>query len=65
MRSDISGSFRNSFTKKLEKLGVKETHTSPYINQSNGGPERTVGSLKQVLKKREVRKTDDMISQGI
>ena len=55
--------FRNSFTNKLKKAGG-EAHT-PFNNQSNGGPERTVCSLKQVLKKREIRRTDDMRLQEI
>ena len=29
-------------------------------SQSNGGPKRTECSLKQVLKKREIRRTDEM-----
>ena len=57
--SDGGSSFRDSFTRKLEKLGINHTLTSQYNRQSNGGAERTVHSLKEVWKKRELRKRVD------
>ena len=56
--------FRDSFTKKLEKMGIQHTFTSPFNSQSNGGAERTVHSLKQVLRKREIKRTDDITLQS-
>ena len=44
---------------------MNHTLTSPFNSQSNGGPERTIHSLKQVLKKREIRRTDDMMLEEI
>ena len=60
--SNRGSTFRDHFSKKL---GIKPTLTSPYNSQSNGGLEQTNPSLKEVLKMKEVRKTDNMILQEI
>ena len=49
VRSDGAGSFRTSFTELLKSVGIKHVHTSPYNSKSNGGSERCVRSIKDVL----------------
>ena len=48
IRADGAGSFRDSFTKKLENLGIKHKHISQYNSESNNGAERFV--RKRIIK---------------
>ena len=40
----------------LREVGVNHVHTSPYNSKSNGGVERSVRSIKDVLRKQEINK---------
>ena len=57
VRSDGGPSFRESFSEELDKMGVKHILSSSYNPQSNGGAERVVRSLREVLEKRGQRRT--------
>ena len=54
--SDGAGTFRTSFTDLLKGVGIKHVHTNPYNSKSNGGVERSVRSIKDVLKRDNVKK---------
>ena len=56
VRSDGAGSFRASFTDLLKSVGINHIHTSPYNSKSNGGVERSVRSIKDVLKRENIKK---------
>ena len=56
VRSDGAGSFRTSFTDLLKSVGIKYVHTSPYNSKSNGGSERSVRSIKYVLRRDNIKK---------
>ena len=56
VRSDGGPSFRESFSEELDKMGVKHILSSSYNPQSNGGAERVVRSLHEVLEKRGQRR---------
>ena len=56
VRSDGAGTFRASFTDLLKTVGMVHVHTSPYNSKSNGGVERSVRSIKDVLKREKIRK---------
>ena len=56
VRSDGAGSFRTSFTELLRSVGIKHVHTSPYNSKSNGGSERCVCSIKDVLRRDNIKK---------
>ena len=55
-RSDGGGSFRARFSQMLREVGVNHVHTSPYNSKSNGGVERSIRSIKDVLRKQEIKK---------
>ena len=40
----------------LREVGVNHVHTSPYNSKSNGGVERSIRSIKDVLRKQEIKK---------
>ena len=50
-KSDNGPSFRESWEEELKKLGVKVVHSSAYNPQSMGLVERSVRTLKEILKK--------------
>ena len=56
VRSDGAGTFRAKFSQMLREVGVNHILTSPYNSKSNGGAERSVRSLKDVLRKELVKK---------
>ena len=60
VRSDGGPSFRDAFAQELDKLGVKHVLSISFNPQSNGGAERVVRSLREVLEKRGVRKTTQL-----
>ena len=60
VRTDGGPSFRDAFSEEMEKLGVRHTLSSSYNPQSNGGAERVVRSLREVLDKRGGKKTSQM-----
>ena len=55
-RSNGAGSFRTSFTDLLKSVGINHIHTSPYNSKSNSGVERSVRSIKNVLKRENIKK---------
>ena len=54
--SDGAGSFRSSFSNLLKEVGINHVHTSPYNSKSNGGVERSVRSIKDVLRRENIKK---------
>ena len=56
VRSDGAGSFRSSFSNLLKDVGINHVHTSPYNSKSNGGVERSVRSLNDVLRRENIKK---------
>ena len=60
VRSDGGPSFRDAFAQELDKLGMKHVLSSSFNPKSNGGAERVVRSLREVLEKRGVRKTTQL-----
>ena len=54
--SDGAESFRASFTNLLKEVGINHVHTSPYNSKSNGGMERSVRSIKDVLRRENIKK---------
>ena len=58
VRSDGAGSFRASFTNLLKEVGINHIHASPYNSKSNSGVERSVRSIKDVLKRENIKQVD-------
>ena len=65
LRSDDGGSFRASFTEEMSKLGVKHVKSSAYNSASNGGAERTVHSIKEFLRKENIKKVTQELLQEL
>ena len=55
-RSDGGGSFRARFSQMLREVGINHVLTSPYNSKSNGGVERSIRSIKDVLRKDKINK---------
>ena len=52
VKTDSGPSFRKSLEEELQKLGVNVLHSSAYNPQSMGLVERTVLTLKELLRKK-------------
>ena len=66
VRSDGGPRFKETFSHKLDKLGVKHVLSSAHNPQSNGGAERVCKSIREVLDKRGGHRTDFFdIFQGL
>ena len=52
VRSDGGPAFKETFNKEMDRMGVKHVLSSSYHPQSNGGAERVVKSLQEVLEER-------------
>ena len=65
LRSDGGGSFRASFTKRMEDLGIEHRQSSPYNSPSNGGAERTVQHIKSLLRKENIEKVSQELLNKI
>ena len=65
LRSDGGGSFRASFTKKMEDLGVEHRLSSPYNSSSNGAAERTVRHIKSFLRKENIERVSQELLNKI
>ena len=55
-RSDGGGTFRAKFSTMLREVGINHVLTSPYNSKSNGGCERSIRSIKEGLRKDNVKK---------
>ena len=55
-RSDGGGFSRAKFSNLLKDVGINHVLTSPYNSKSNVGVERTVRSLKDVLRRENIKK---------
>ena len=51
LKSDFSPTFRQTSVEELDKLGVRVLHSSTYNIQNMGLVERSVRTLKKILKK--------------
>ena len=60
LRTDGGPAFKESFTKEMDMMGVKDVLSSSYNPQSNRGAERVVKSLREFLEKRGAKKTDQL-----
>ena len=56
VHTDGGPAFRDNFAREMDMMGLKHVLSSSYNPQSNGGAERVVKSLREVLDKREVRR---------
>ena len=63
--SDDGGSFRANFTEEMRKLGIRHVKSIAYNSASNGGAERTVWSIKEFLKKENIKNGSQELLQEL